>query len=127
MNPAWETRDRELKTSASSRPDQVTAVKHALLRAQYVELEERLGFPVELLQHMAESRNFDLKLVEDDVRDAMRKIDDEFHRQHEANMLRGFTVTGGGPGGGKTESLFRYRVQGEICAPRRILVTLCVS
>ena len=80
--------------------DQVTAVKHALLGAQYVALAERTQFPVELLQQMAEECGYDLQLVEQHIRATMRRLADDMKRETERGMF-----SGGNAGGGKSMAL----------------------
>lgn len=104
--------------------DQVTAVKHALLRSQYVEMEERLGFPVELLQQLAETFAFDMQAVEVHVTETMKKLSDDIHAQLERDLHKCFT--GGNAGGGKADSLFRTRYTAEVRRPHGVILT-CLS
>jgi len=83
--------------------DQVTAVKHRLLHAQYLQLAARTQFPVELLQQLAESCAFDLQEVEAGIGRAMKAVTDSVM----ANLEREYTIgfIGGNAGGGKVERM----------------------
>lgn len=103
--------------------DQLTAVRHRLLHSQYLEIEQRTQFPVELLQQMAEERGFDLAAVEQHIHATMKVVADEFLRQSEQRIF-----SGGNAGGGKAFNLrHRYTAAAELRAEQRGIVLTCVA
>ena len=100
--------------------DQVTAVKHALLRSQYAALSERTQFPVELLQQMAEECGYDLSAVEQHIRRTMKRLADDMKSDLERRVF-----DGGNAGGGKSMAmrLPRHHYSARILGHSGIVLT----